>query len=101
MTIAHQNGHFNREKNDGSTMDQPWINHGSTMDQPWILMIFGDSHLSIASPRSCADVLPDLAAGVDFTANASGAEIHRFYIGFQGKSTGKKHGFSHEKKGDS
>ena len=71
------------------------------MDQPWILMIFGDSHLSIASPRSCADVLPDLAAGVDFTANASGAEIHRFYIGFQGKSTGKKHGFSHEKKGDS
>ena len=29
MTIAHQNGHFNREKNDGSTMDQPWIKDGS------------------------------------------------------------------------
>jgi hypothetical protein len=68
-------------KNDGST----WINHGSTMDQPWILMIFGDSHLSIASPRSCADVLPDLAAGVDFTANASGAEIHRVLHGISGK----------------
>jgi hypothetical protein len=65
----------------GKMMDQ----HGSTMDQPWILMIFGDSHLSIASPRSCADVLPDLAAGVDFTANASGAEIHRVLHGISGK----------------
>ena len=76
----------------GEMMDQPWLAGGdhilgmsssqlTNIFQPPTRWILRESHLSssmlpIASPRSCADAPADLAAGVDFTANASGAEIH-------------------------
>lgn len=93
MTIAHQNGHFNREKW-WINMDQPWINHGFW----WFL----ETPISPSLPQGPVLMFcRTWQQGWTSRPMRLGLRSTGFYMGFQGKSTGKKHGFSHEKKGDS